>query len=131
MGTRDSCFSRAEVVPHTGDEAASLTQENPHAQNVVDDSSGALELVLRRFPQRSERIELCYARLPAFREICEDYREVSLALRECRDAGGAPSAVAADDILALKEELETELLRALGDRALVDAGGAESSGCGG
>jgi hypothetical protein len=86
-------------------------------------STGVLELVLQRFPERTEQIELCYAQLPAFREICEDYAEVEQAWEAARAAPGGPPA---GELRVLLEELEAELIRALDGRSVLRSAGCEN-----
>jgi hypothetical protein len=103
-----------------------LTDEAQSAGTVTQPSAGALELVLRRFPERTERVELCYAQLAAFREICEDYAEVQRAWEAASAAHPRP---AMDELQVLLAELEAELVSALEGRSVLRMGGAGPAGC--
>jgi hypothetical protein len=77
-----------------------------------------LELVLKRFPERMELIELCYAQMAAFREICEDYVEVE---RAWRTALTTPAHPATGELRLLLVNLEEELVRALDAHSMLRA----------
>jgi hypothetical protein len=101
------------------------------AEETSAQPAGALELVLQRFSQRAELVELCHARLAAFREICEDYHEVHQALSRHKASGVDSSDNTDEEMRVLLAELEAEIERALEQRVLLRTSESPSSECDG
>jgi uncharacterized protein YdcH (DUF465 family) len=72
-----------------------------------------IEFVLDRFPERRDEIERCFAQDSIFRQICEDYAEISMALAQMGRSPGQSDAEASEDYVNLLRELEEEIAQAL------------------
>jgi hypothetical protein len=72
-----------------------------------------IELVLDRFPEQRSEIERCFAQDPIFRQICEDYAEVSRVMAQLDKTPGASGPRAGEDYIDLLRELEEEIAQAL------------------
>jgi uncharacterized protein YdcH (DUF465 family) len=71
------------------------------------------EFVLDRFPGRRDEIERCFAQDSIFRQICEDYAEISRALAQMGGSPGQSDPQTSEDYVNLLRELEEEIAQAL------------------
>jgi hypothetical protein len=72
-----------------------------------------IDSLLTRFPEHRDKIEKRFAQDPIFREICEDYVEISRLLANGYESAEDSIARADQDYRVLLEELEKEILQAL------------------
>jgi hypothetical protein len=80
-----------------------------------------IDLILDRFPERRDEIQRRFSQDAVFREICEDYAEISKTLADLGEAGEPLVAGTIEQYRDLLRELETEIVWAL-DRDQVPPG---------
>ena len=98
--------------------------------NVMSEWPRKYEVILTRFPERSEEIKQLMQNSPAFREMCDDYLWVSNRLADSGSHGECKMASEQDYyrtmLLELEVEIEQSLQSASDPPATLDSPGQES-----
>jgi hypothetical protein len=82
-------------------------------QEYEPESTECLIVVISRFPELGEAIELRFRNDPVFREVCEDYAQIQKALSSLEGSTPESSDPGADEYRSLLQGLETEMPKTL------------------